>query len=688
MMRKTLFPILFLWALMSAINLQAQSLSDSEQRKILKQARNYLYAGEYTEAFQLYSELYRADSTNMNYNYELGITIYDGSSHNRLAAKKHFEKVYESGEREGKPELFYYLGRLYHLEHNFLFALGAYNTYLVEGLPPGNLGKERQEEVEAYIQQCEEGRDLLETKAHILDARDDSTQRDVIRFDLDSNRYISFENLGSDLNSAYDEYGPIIMKDNTVLLYTSRREGSTGGELFSDGQYYEDIYIANFRNGIWAETNNINNTDFFNGALLNTPEHNATVSISPDETQLFTYTKNHCYRSQFDGEKWLEAEEFSSKFNRAGSYIPNVTISPDGNRLYVEAVRHDTYGGRDLYYCDLQDDGTWGELQNLGTTINTDLDEVSPYLKNDTTLFFSSKGHSSIGGWDVFVTHKTDTGWSTPKNLGIPINTPFDEVNYMYAHEGTRAYYSSNREGGYGGFDIYAIIESEAKEIDEEMLRQLEKDSSEAVTLLVDDIKVDDEGNLEDETLSELRKSAKSLLSNSSSKVELFAIANTREEAQQNAEKAKKFLTSIGVSEDRISLRYMSQEEYDAMQKKDSGPLVAKYEETIYFGLNSTLITDYSREKKMTPLLDYLKDKPNVKIYLSGHADHTGRSEYNLELSKKRTLSVEQYLRANGINNPIRAEYFGESSPRFTADEVGNDPSKLIYNRRVKIVIF
>jgi outer membrane protein OmpA-like peptidoglycan-associated protein len=687
MVRKIIIPILFVLITGIGSGVSAQGLSQSEQKKVHKQARNYLYAGEFTEAFQLYSDLYRADSTNMVYNYELGITIYDGSPLNRLASKKHFEKVYESGEREGKPELFYYLGRLYHLEHNFLFALGAYNTYLVEGLPPGALGKEREEEVQAYIQQCEEGRDLLETKSHILDARDDTTRRDVIRYDLDSNRYISFENLGEDVNSAFDEYGPIIMDENKILLFTSRREGSTGGELFSDGQHYEDIYIANFRNGIWAESNNINNTDFFNGALLNTDEHNATASLSPDEKELFTYTQNHCYRSEFDGEQWQEPEEFSSRFSRAGNYTSNVTVSPDGKLLLVESERHDTKGGRDIYFTTLKDDGTWGELENIGDAINTAQEEVSPFLKDDTTLYFSSKGHSSIGGWDVFVSYKRNGEWSKPENLGIPINTPADEVNYFYSREGTRAYYSSNRDGGYGGFDIYAIIENEDKGIDEEMLKRL-RDTLKPQVILVENVRVNADGSLADATKNDLKNAATTMHSNSKATVEVFAIASTRELAKQNAYKTRDYLVGVGIPSDRIKLRWMSQEEYDAMQRGSKGPLTAKFETVVYFGLNSTLITDYSKEKKMTPLLEYLKDKPNVKIYLSGHADHQGRSEYNLDLSKRRTISVERYLRNNGIKNPVRAEFFGESSPRFSNDEVSKDPAKLIYNRRVKVVIF
>lgn len=682
MMRRIL-TLIFLFVLVFSEFGNAQSLSESQQKKILKQARNYLYAAEYVEAYPLYKELYEADTNNSVYNYEFGICIYEGSR-DKLKSKKYFEKIVELNEREEKPELFYYLGRLYHLEHNFLFATASYSTYIAEGLPQGKVGEEMEAEVNAYILQCEDGRDLLESNNHILESVQKKS-RDVTKYQIDSNSYVTLENLGDEINSSFDEYGPIIMDNNEVLLFTSRRGGSTGGELFSDGQYYEDIYLANFRNGIWAEVNNINNSDYFNGAFVNTSEHNATVSVSPDESELFVYTKSHCDIIKREDGTWLPVEQFSQNFNRAGVRVSNVTISPDLKLLYIEAERYDSYGERDLYKSTLQDDGTWGEMQNLGPRINTEMDEVSPYLLNDTTLYFSSKGHSSIGGWDVFVTHKTDTGWTFPENLGLPVNTPYDEVNYMIAHDGSKAYCSSSREGGYGGFDIYTITESSEKSIED-----IEEDTADKKVIIVDNIEVDENGELTADTKKALADAQAQLLENPNYKVEIIAVAASKNGedgaviAKRNAEKAMGVLVAGGIAEDRISLTYKSSD----LIAGNEGPFEANYEETIYFGSDSKYVTEWSQEKKMKPLLEYLKDKPKVKIYLSGHADHVGQADYNLTLSGERTDAVEKYLRDNGVENPIRKEYFGEAVPRYTVEEVTKDPKNLIYNRRVKIVIF
>jgi len=680
-MRK-IFTLLFLFVLVFSEFGNSQILSESQQKKILKQARNYLYAAEYIEAYPLYKELYDADTNNSVYNYEFGICIYEGSR-DKLKSKKYFEKIVELNEREEKPELFYYLGRLYHLEHNFLFATASYSTYIAEGLPQGKVGEEMEAEVNAYILQCEDGRDLLESNSHILESVQKKS-RDVTKYQVDSLTYVTLENLGDEINSSFDEYGPIIMDKNEVLLFTSRRGGSTGGELFSDGQYYEDIYLASFRNGIWAEVNNINNTDYFNGAFVNTNEHNATVSISPDESELFVYTKSHCDIIKRKDGTWLPSEQFSQNFNKAGVRVSNVTISPDLKILYVEAERYDTYGERDLYKSTLQDDGTWGEMQNLGPRINTETDEVSPYLLNDTTLYFSSKGHSSMGGWDVFITHKTDTGWTFPENLGIPVNTPYDEVNYMLSHDESKAYCSSSREGGYGGFDIYAITESSEKTIED-----IENDSTLKKVLVVE-VFVDENGELTEETKKTLADAQTQLEANPGWTLELIASALSKNGedgvviAKRNAEKAIAVLITSGLDKDRISMTYKSS---DLIAVND-GPFKANYEETIYFGSDSKYVTEWSKEKKMKPLLEYLKDKPNVKIYLSGHSDHVGQAEYNLTLSGERTDAVEKFLRESGVKNPIRKEYFGEAVPRYSVEEVTKDPKNLIYNRRVKIVIF
>ncbi|UTW62539.1 OmpA family protein [bacterium SCSIO 12741] len=736
-MRIQTLSCLLLALLFGAMSAVAQDdLTESQKKKLLKQARDYMQMEEFREAFKSYSELHKSDTANPNYNYELGICIYEGSF-NKVASKKYFESALEKGNRADMPEMFYYLGRVYHLEHNFLFALAAYNTYLVEGLPKGKVGRLRKKEVESYIQQCDEGKDLIEKDQNLLDRVDRNT-KNVSKFYVEGNKFIRIENLGDEVNSAFSEYGPIIMNNNRTLVFTSRRTGSTGGEVYSDGQYFEDIYEATNRSALWTDVQNVNNSKFFNGALVNSKKHNATVSISPDESQLFVYVDNHIDVLENDGENWLEPRKFSETFSRAGNQVTSATISPDGNKLYVAADRFDCIGGRDLFVSERDSSGKWGELVNMGPGINTELNEATPYMLDDTTLFFSSAGHSSIGGYDVFVSYRSDTGWSKPQNLEIPINSPFDEVNYMLGHDRSHAYYASNRSGGYGEYDIYRITKGVDMNIDESMLAKLEAEERELSegdstatggpeliaggiegegeglpeggkqVLLLNDISLDESGNLDSATVARLDEAAEVLNKDPNFTAQIVATGagvGAAEDARKRALKAYNNLIDSGIEPSRIEVSYtgMGQEGLAGATEMEDGrenlkgapgsaaassaPLTPKYEENVYFGFNSKLVTEYS-QGKLAKLLAFLEQNPDVKIYMSGHSDHVGNESYNLKLSEKRVLSVKEYLEGQGVKQPIRTEFFGESSPRFAIDEVTSDPDKQIYNRRVKIVVF
>ena len=207
---------------------------------------------------------------------------------------------------------------------------------------------------------------------------------------------------------------------------------------------------------------------------------------------------------------------------------------------------------------------------------------------------------------------------------------------------------------------------------------------------MIVDVFVDENGEVKEDTKKALAEAQAQMEENPSWTVKLIATAPSKDGkdgadiAKENAEKAMAVLVDAGIAEDRISITYNSS---DRIASND-GPFKANYEETVYFGSDSKYVTEWSQEKKVKPLLKYLKEKPNAKIYLSGHSDHVGKAEYNLTLSRDRTDSVEKYLKDNGVNNPIRKEYFGEALPRYTVEEVYKDPKSLIYNRRVKIVIF
>jgi Tol biopolymer transport system component len=263
------------------------------------------------------------------------------------------------------------------------------------------------------------------------------------------------ENLGPVINTKYDEYTPVLDALETTLIFTSRRPETTGGGIADDGKYFEDIYISNKINGQWNKPISI-------GSNINTEGHEATISLSADGEQLYIYRDDmgdgNIYMSKFNGDIWGKPVKLEPTVN-SGARETHASVSADNNTLYFTSDREGGYGGLDIYMSKRLPNGEWGKITNLGPTINTKYDEEGPFVHPDgNTLFFSSKGHNSIGGFDIFFSvRQPDGSWIPPQNMGYPINTPDDEYFFVTSTDGKRAYFASSQPGGYGGKDIYVI---------------------------------------------------------------------------------------------------------------------------------------------------------------------------------------------------------------------------------------
>ncbi len=270
---------------------------------------------------------------------------------------------------------------------------------------------------------------------------------------------VTITNLGTHINGDYEEIAPLISADEHTLIFTSRRKGSTGGKIDVDGRYMEDIYISTKGiDGKWKKAQKLS-------SKVNTSEHDAAVGLSPDGHKLILYKNNHhgtgdLYYSQLTGYTWDIPKKLDGGVNT--KYLENsASISADKKTIYFVSNRPGGFGGQDLYKATKQEDGTWGEAVNLGEDINTPFDEEAPFIHADGShLYFSSKGHSSMGGYDIFrveLNLNTQT-WSKPKNMGYPINTPDNDVFFVWSPDGKRAYFSSHHEtDSYGDQDIYMM---------------------------------------------------------------------------------------------------------------------------------------------------------------------------------------------------------------------------------------
>ena len=412
---------------------------------------------EFDKIIEEYTLRIAEDSTDADALYHIG-AAYVSSHKNIEQAQVHYEKVLELEKQGDINEFFYFLGRIYHLNHNYFFALAAYSSYMFD-LPEDKQNQESKAEIEELISKAENGTDLIETDSTVFNRFVTFSKHKVLYF-TESNKFIEINNLGGEVNSAFSEYGPVIFSEEKMLIFTSRRPNKTSHDMYFDGQPYEDIYSAKDNNGYWHDIQPIDGMDFFNGELVNYADHEATVSLSKNEKTLIISRQNTVmlmHRDTILG-AWSPLQKMNKVVHQRLPYVNGASVSNDGNLLIISATNPDAIKENlDLYAVRKDTLGKWSHFTNIGAPINTEFNETSPYIFNDSTLFFSSNSEASIGEYDVFISYLYDGVWTTPENLGVPINSAYNEVNYSVDNSNKYAFLASDRPNGYGKYDIYRV---------------------------------------------------------------------------------------------------------------------------------------------------------------------------------------------------------------------------------------
>ncbi len=270
-------------------------------------------------------------------------------------------------------------------------------------------------------------------------------------------------NAGNVINSIYEEYSPVINADETVMIFTYRGIESLGGlqnEFMQPdkyGSYFEDVFVSYKENELWTKPKSVSSS-------INTNLHDAPIALSVDGQALFTYKDNgddhgDLYISTQQDTSWTVPQKLKGEVN-SYSWEGNCSMTADGKNLYFSSERGGGYGGKDIYRATLLSDSVWGNVVNLGDSINTAFDDDAPFIHPDgITLFYSSKGKNSMGGYDILQAKLKwqDSTFSKPINLGYPINTPDDDIYYVLSANGERGYYASGKKGGEGLKDIYSV---------------------------------------------------------------------------------------------------------------------------------------------------------------------------------------------------------------------------------------
>ena len=442
--------------------------------------------------------------------------------------------------------------------------------------------------------------------------------------------------------------------------------------------YDEDIYVSHKRNGEWTKGTNI-------GRPVNATGHDATISLTADGKKLYIYRHKKAgglYVTEFSEEdqKWKEPRAIQKPLN-SKFYEASICQSADSTTMFFTSDRPGGFGGRDIYM--VQKEGKkWGDPQNLGSNVNTAFDEDAPYFHPDgKTLYYSSNGPNSMGGFDIFVTEmdtSSETGWLGSLNMGTPVNTPDDDIYFVLAANGKSGYYSSGMEGGLGEKDIYHIkfpYYPYPRRYHIVEVAGLVKDVNTLETLNAKVKLVDIETN---EVLDSI------MTASMDSSQYYFILEPQRtyslEVSADGYDSANDELTTPELADEDVFLKKNM-----FLVKPEVPPVVAEEVpnnlpelQHIYYDFDKDKIRSDAADE-LDRVAELMAQNEDLDVQIMSHTDWYGTYAYNVDLSNRRADQARAYLQRKGVNaTRIKTGFFSENQPLETNE---NDKGRQ-FNRR------
>ncbi|PCI93999.1 MAG: peptidoglycan-associated lipoprotein [Flavobacteriales bacterium] len=592
----------------------------------------------YREALSPFFKANKFNPNNAELNYKIG-RCYLMSSVYKEECIPHFLKALKLNPSVA-PDVQYHLGIGYHLTMDFDKAITAFNKYktTLVSKNPAEL-----EDVNKKIAECKMGKKLVAKPERVF-----------------------IDNFGKPVNGKYPEYGAIISADESIMMFTSRRNTSTGSNKLPEGStdYFEDIYITKKVDGKWTSPENM-------GSQINTDGHDATTAVSPDAQSMLIYkdTKGdgNLYECKLEGAVWSKPKKMN-KYINTKHHESSASYSNDGKTLYFVSNKPGGFGNHDMYvtkWDEIKQD--WGESKNLGPTLNTKYNEEAVLIHPDgKTLYFSSQGHSSMGNYDIFKSTLSDDGsWSTPENMGYPINTVDDDVFFVINASGRRGYYSSFKDDGHGEKDIYMItflgpekpfqlnsednlLASVAKPVSEKVVEKQVDALTKRITIL--------KGVTSDcKTLKPVGATLELIDIDENKTLATFESNNTTGKYLVSLPSGKNYGLIIRKESYLFHSENFNIPETAAYQEVEKNICLKKIEvgsvivlKNIFYDYNKATLRDASKNE-LDRLTKLLTENPTIKIELSAHTDSRGGNAYNEKLSQRRAQSCVDYLIKKGI---------------------------------------
>ena len=651
-----LFSFLFIFQLSYS---QGQYSTDSKRAlKYFEEGLNQYRLKEYDDALENINKAIDKDEEFVEAFIIKG-QIFEGMDEYQKAVSSYKQAI--KIDPEYYPNVFYSMGLLYQKMGQFQNAIDRFNEFLgYEDVKPA-----LKEKANNRIESCEFAIEQVENPVDFKP-----------------------ENLGDSVNSQYNEYWPSISADGKTLVITrliprkdldeikeriqqlpERRRKLMESRIHEN---QEDFFVSYREDSVWTHARNM-------GAPLNTKYNEGAQSLSADGKTMYFSACNKkdgqggcdIYISEKSRGSWSEPENIGKPIN-TNKWESQPSISPDGQTLYFVSNRKGGEGQKDIWKSTKNENGEWTEPKNLGDSINTPEEEMAPFIHMDNkTLYFASAGWLGMGSMDLFVSKKKeDTGWTSPKNLGYPINTTESEFGMVVNSSGDKAYYASDRKDGKQK-DIYKFeLPEKAKPVASSYMK----------------------GNVFDAETKKPLKANFELISMKSGRT----IMNSYSRKETGS-----FLVSIPANKNYVLnvskegyLFYSDNFKFEGRHKasepylkdiplkpiKEGEKMILR---NVFYETDSFRLQSESKVE-LNKVYTLLTDNPTLQIEISGHTDNVGSNSYNKELSMKRARSVYDFLIKRGIE-PERLTYkgYGEERP-IASNKTAEGRAK---NRRTEIKV-
>jgi hypothetical protein len=694
--------------------------NESNPKGAFRKGKRFYKRADYIMAAPYLKAAFNLDPENAKYAYMLGKSVYEGD---QPAQSLPYLVAAFNLDQSVTEDINYYLARAMHMSLNFEEAITYYQADLARLEPESWLYKDTQ----MRIIQCQNGpKSILK----------------VVNYKI--------ENLGEYVNTTYPEYSSTFSDDYQYMIYTTRKPRKVkqvNRRRFHVEDINEEVYEASLNDNVWAKSKIF---------IKPIPRwtHDASINLSDDGNTLIYYVDNRnqgdVYVSHKEGEngEWSKRVSIGDKINTKEYNECSVFITDGGKTLYWVSDKPDGLGMKDLYKSTLDANGQWSEGENLGPNINTPYDDDAPFISADgKKMYFSSRGHNSMGGFDFFVSSlQSDGTWGKPENLGWPLNSVGDDI-YLVWKQGTEGFYfSSDRPGGYGEKDIYfaypstdipgtnviagtvldketgkpvaadvMLIDKETNEVLETTKAVVAEGSKYRFVLPVSgreykiEVKVDQcdpavtpvatsvgkynvvSGTIKDAVTERPLDAVVELMDPITNEVIDMMPTNPKTGNYMfPVQSGRKYVIRVKANE---YLPY-----YEDFGVAPSGQLLSHYEDIGLQKLteaNKLVITwQFFDVDKHLIKSDYIKDLENVvtvmnkvphmKLNIIGHTDSDASEEHNQELSENRAKAVAKYLTDRGIDpRRLNISGMGEAMPIYPND---SDEIKR-WNRRVELYI-